>query len=183
MQGRNNPVDLLSVIFYEHIMTITPCDSSLIIDTAPERPQWVAFEYQASMSPGAPPTVIYVGASPLTEVYRLGEGRSNSEFADIFRNGGHVLVRIIAIGDRHDIVRHAINYMRDNFETVPRCNLRGFNTKGMNRAIRCSNGTTYDSQTEAARALGISQSAISQVLSGKLTHAGGYTFTYAVARR
>lgn len=162
-------------------MSVTPCDSSIVLDTRPQRPTWAAFEYQASLTAGAPPTVIYVGAAPLTEIYRLGEGRSNSDFCDIFRNGGHVLVRIIATGEREPCLRYAMDHMRQ-FESVPRCNRLGFNVKGMARQVHCSNGITYATQSAAALALGLSQSAVSQVLSGKIAHAGGFTFTYAVGR-
>jgi hypothetical protein len=160
-------------------MAITPCDSSLIINVRPEAPIWAAFEYQASLEPGTPPTVIYVGAAILADVYRLVEGRTNSEFVKLFANGGHVLVRIIATGERIEIIRFAQQHMR-TFDPMPRCNVHGFNIKGISKAVMCSNGKTYPSQTEAARDLGVSQSAISQCLGGKISHVNGLTFSYAL---
>lgn len=159
--------------------TIIPCDASVVVNVRPEAPLWAAYEYQAVLDPSEPPTVIYVGASTLANVYQLREGRTNSEFVKIFANGGHVLVRVIATGERGDVIRFAQQHMR-TFDPLPRCNLHGFNVKGRNRAVMCSNGKTYPSQLEAARALGVSQSAISQCLGGRISHVNGMTFTYAL---
>lgn len=42
--------------------------------------------------------------------------------------------------------------------------------------VKCSNGTTYHSQKEAARQLGLHQANISKVLRGELRSTGGYSF-------
>lgn len=158
-------------------------DASLIVDTlATPSDVWCAFEHQATLEPGKPPAVILVGACKLVDVYRLTEGKTNSDWHALFARGGHVLVRIIATGERTDIIRYAQRHAF-SFPTMPRCNLRGFNVRGANRAVRCSNGETYKTQRDAAKALGVSQSAISQHLDGKLTSVRGLTFDYAAPQQ
>jgi hypothetical protein len=159
-------------------MALQSADCSLILDTQAHPSQaWCAFEHIAALEPGAPPAVIFVGACRLIEVYRLADGRTNSEWTKIYANGGTVQVRIIATGDRLDVMRHAQRHAR-TFDPLPRCNMYGYNVRGASRAIRCSNGQTYPTQRDAALALGVSQSAISQQLDGKLLSVRGFTFSY-----
>jgi len=73
---------------------------SLILDTRPELPVWYTYTHSATLSPGAPPTIVYVSISALADVLRLSDARSNSEWARLFANGGQVLVDIIGTGTR-----------------------------------------------------------------------------------
>lgn len=164
-------------------MAIQSADSLLVVDTR-VMPSlvWCAFEHQAVLEPGSPPVVIFVSACRLSDVYKLSEGKTNSDWAAIFANGGHVLVRIIATGDKTDIIRHAQKHAR-TLQPTPRCNLRGVNMSGGRRAVKChQTGEVYASQLAAADALGVTQSALSQHLAGKLNAIGGYTFEYTVDR-
>lgn len=47
------------------------------------------------------------------------------------------------------------------------------------KAVECSNGVIYESQSEAARDLGLSTVSVSKVCRGIFKQAGGYTFKYA----
>lgn len=160
-------------------MPVQVADASLVVDTSPDLDPWCAFEHLAALEAGHPPQVIYVGACRLVDVFRLTEGKTNSDWSSLFANGGYVLVRIIATGTRQDIVNYATRHVR-TFDPMPRCNVRGYNVRGARRAVICNNnGTTYRNQSEAAAELGVTQSAISQHLDGKLSSVRGYTFRYA----
>jgi hypothetical protein len=163
-------------------LPIQSADSLLVVDTRIMPSQvWCAYEHQAVLTEGAPPQVIFVSACRLCDVYKLNEGKTNSDWHSIFYNGGHVLVRIIATGDKADIIRHAQKYAR-SLQPTPRCNLHGFSIKGGRRAIRChQTDIVYPSQLAAAEALGLSQGAISQHLDGKISNLNGMTFEYTVA--
>lgn len=153
-------------------------DCSIVIDTtAQPGALWCAFEHLAVLEPGAPPSVIFVSACRLIDVYRLVEGRTNSDWASLFDRGGAVMVRIVATGEQIEIIRFARSHVMA-MQPMPRCNLKGFNVRGQQRAVRCSNGVTYRTQREASLALGVSQSAISQHLAGKLTTVRGYMFEF-----
>lgn len=160
-------------------MTITTTDTALVIDTNRPQEQYCAYEHLVSFEAGAPPEVIMVGMCRLTEVYRLSEGRVNSDWSRIFGGGGHVMVRIIAVGDnRADMSKFAANHIK-SLPAIPRCNLHGVSTRGYARPIRCENdGMVYPSQKEAAEAYGLHASAISRHLAGNLHKVGGMVFTY-----
>ena len=153
-------------------------DTVIILDTATVNQTWCAFEHLAQFEEGKPPEVVFVNAGPITEVFRMLEGRRNSEWLRIFQNGGSVMIRIMFQStDRVEVMRFAMKYAK-SLTTVPRCTLHGVNIKGMARRIRCSNGQMYDSQKQAADALAIQASAISRHMRGDLRQVGGYTFLY-----
>lgn len=159
-------------------MTIHTTDANLVIDTLHPNKLYCAFEHYVSMGEGQPPEIILVGACKLIDVYRLTDGKTNSDWATLFANGGSVMVRIIAVGDDgQEMTRFAMKHAR-SLPTMPRCNLRGYNVRGASRPVTCSNGKTYDSQKAASDELGISQSAISRHLRGELRHVGGFVFQY-----
>lgn len=157
---------------------ITKADSSLVVDARHSTDTWCIFEHQAVMQAGEPPVVILVGACKLVDVYRLVDGKINSAWAEIFQNGGSVLVRIVGTTlDKLEAFREA---SRLNRELTPRCNLAGYNLRGKARAIFClNNQKRYSTQGEAATDLSIHPSAISRHLKGELTHAQGFKFEYA----
>lgn len=165
-------------------MTIIKQDAPVIVNSENSMDTWCVFEHRVTMQEGEPPTVILVGACRLVEVYRLVEGKTNSEWANIFRNGGHVLVTIVATTeDKREATLYASQLMRD-MRPIPRCNLSGYSIKGGRRSVICvTNGKRYHNQGEAAADLGVSASSISRHLRGELTHAGGLKFTYAPDER
>lgn len=154
--------------------------SAIVIDALRPLDIWCAFEHQVVLKEGDPPTVILVGACKLSEVYRLQDGKMNSEWADIFKQGGSVLVRIVALStDKPEIHRFAQDMILKT-EPTPICNLRGYNLQGRARGVIClNNSRRYNSQMEAAADLGISASGISRHLRGDLSHVGGLRFIYA----
>ena len=124
-----------------------------------------------------PPAVILVGACRLRDVYKLADGKMNTEWTRIFEHGGSLMVRIVGIGDdKNECVREAAMLMREH---QPVCNLRGYTLRNVRRSIIClTNGRVYEGQQEAARDLGISQSAISRHLKGEQQHVAGFVFDY-----
>lgn len=161
-------------------MTITKADTAMIVDTRKPGDLYCAYEHHVTFSEGSPPEVIMVGACKLADVYRMLDGKANSEWQRIFAQGGHVMVRIIAVGDeRMEMMRWAMTHMR-SLPTIPRCNLHGVSTKGSARPVRCENtGVTYQSQRDACEQLGIHSSSMSRHLSGQLAKVSGMVFRYA----
>lgn len=164
-------------------MAVQTADSTLIVDSgAKPGDVWCAYEHSATLEAGKPPSVIFVSACRLVDVYKLTEGKTNSDWSALFERGGQLLVRIIATGDKVDVIKHAQRHAR-SLPTLPRCNLHGINVRGARRAVLChQNGRTYATQREASDELGLSQSAISQHLDGKLTAVRGYSFEYTSRR-
>ena len=162
---------------------IQKCDSALIMDTTHPVDEWCVFEHQVVLKEGEPPTVILIGACKLGEVYRLMDGKTNTEWCKIFKTGGSVMVRIVATtSNKGEAMRYAQDLVR-TIEPTPICNKQGFNLRGTSRAVRClNNDTRYNTQHEACLALGLHQSAMSRHLRGELSHVGGMRFVYDVPR-
>lgn len=154
-------------------------DCSLIVNTRPNAEPWCVYEHHVALEAGQPPQVIHVGACRLIDAFRLGDARQNTEWQAIFEHGGHVLVRIVSTTDNRMEAIQAARAHLATFNPMPRCNMHGYNARGTARPVRCSNGITYRTQSEAANALGITQSAVSQHLAGHIKSAGGFTFEYA----
>ena len=161
-------------------MTLIQCDASVVVDTRNVAETFVVFEHQVAFMPNQPPEVILVGSCRLMDLYKLRDPRNNSEWAEIFKRGGTVLVRIVAVSDnRLEAQRYAMQHMR-SFPAMPRCNARGYNSRRVSRPIIChSNSQKYRSQKHASDEMGISQSVLSRHLAGELQHAGGHVFSYA----
>lgn len=160
-------------------MTITKADTSLILDTSRPGDLFCAYEHRATLTPGAPPEIIMVGACKLADAYRMIDGKTNSEWLRIFAQGGQVMVRIIATGNnRVEITRWAMGHMR-SLPTIPRCNLYGLSMRGSARPVRCENtGEVYKSQRDACEQLGIQNSTMSRHLSGQVPKVNGMIFRY-----
>jgi hypothetical protein len=155
-------------------------DASIVVDVRRQSETWCVYEHQVVMSPGEPPETILIGACRLADVYRLTDGKTNSEWQNMFANGGHVLVRIVATTlNRSDAYRSAADIVRSS-QPIPRCNLLGYNLRGMRKPIIClNNGKRYETQLQASQELGIHCSAISRHLRGQGNSAGGFKFAYA----
>lgn len=153
-------------------------ENNVIVDVKRAVTDWCAFEHWATLKPGEPPQCILVGACKLVDIFKLSDGRNNSQWVKIFANGGSVMIRILATGNqRSEIINHAIRASRSH-NPAPLCNIQGYNMTGALRRIVCSNGEVYDNQAHAAQALGTHQSAISRHLLGHSSHVKGHTLTY-----
>jgi hypothetical protein len=160
-------------------MTITKQDAPITITPAQVADTYCVYEHLMVTTPGAPPSVIFVGSCKLIDVFRMRDARNNSYWTTLTSAGAPVMIRIIMTAQDGKTARDgAVKHVR-SLNPMPVCNVHGFNMFGSQRAILCSNGQTYQSQSEAAAALGVTQSAISQNLRGTLSGVKGYTFTYA----
>lgn len=154
-------------------------ENQVIVDVRGALTDWCAFEHWATLAEGKPPECILVGACRLVDLFKMNDGRNNSEWTRIFANGGSVMIRVIATSpDRSAIMNAAIRASKQ-YDPIPRCNLVGYVLQGALRRIHCSNGEIYDNQQHAARALGATQSAISRHLNGHLAHVKGHRLHYA----
>lgn len=159
-------------------MVLQP-ENAVILDVRKSSNDWCVFEYWATLKEGEPPQCIMCGAERLIDVYKLRTGKSNTEFARIFANGGTIMVRIIAIGgSRRELIQAAVMQTR-KYTPAPVCNTKGYTAGGIIRRISCSDGRIFDSQQHCAVELGVSQSAISRHLRGEGNHVKGYLLTYA----
>lgn len=183
-QGGSNIIDRGEAITYmveslpEKNKMSQQIDTAIVFDTATIADTWCAYEHLAQFEAGMPPEVVFVNACPLVDVYRMTEGRRNSEWLRIFQKGGSVMVRIIyQSSSKLDAMRHAMEHAK-SLRYVPRCNLHGVNITGVPRRLVCSNGQTYDTQKHAADSLALQPAAISRHMRGALRQVGGYTFKY-----
>jgi len=119
---------------------------------------------------------IYTGCCRIDAVYVMTEARNNTAWQTVTASDQPITISIVALGNKIDMMRQSAARIR---ERRPYCNINGFNAKGAQKRIKCSNGVTYNSQLDAAKALGINQSQISRHLRGEFTHVKGLQFTWA----
>lgn len=152
----------------------------LWLDPRTHDDDWCIYEHQIVTEPGAPPEIVYINACKLIDVYRMREARNNSEWCRLTLDPGvTVMISIVAVhNDRVTAVNAAMARIKA-CNPIPRCNLRGTTLFAARRPIDCSNGRQYASQLDAARDLGISQSAISNHLKGGTNNVKGFRFQYA----
>lgn len=160
-------------------MTVRTVDTSIVLNTVKPHSFWCAFEHHVQLEADKPPQIIYVGISKLTDVYKLAECRVNSEWSRMFRGGGHVMVRIIAIGeDRTETLKYAMRHMKA-LDPIPVCNAKGVSTRGLTRRVKCLNdGEVFASQKQAAEAYGLYPSSLSRHLQGATHVVNGLMFEY-----
>ncbi len=139
---------------------------------------WCVYEHSIHQQ-DAPPAAIFVGYCRLNDLFMMREARNNSEWARITNNGNvPIMLRIVALTDEMtDANKLALSQLA-TYPTWPHCNANGYNLEAARRTIQCSNGQTFTSQEEAARVLGVSQSAVSQHLRGRLKAVKGHTLAY-----
>lgn len=157
-------------------------DTALVIDTKHASSQHVVYEHQATFTQGGPPETIFIGSCPLHDVFKFFDARNNSDWTQIYRNGGQVMVRIIAIADDPtEARRYAMKHAR-SFNPMPRCNLYGHNLAARGRPVECiETGEQFPNQKVAADIKGIDPGALSRHLKGKLKQVKGLTFRYGIA--
>lgn len=130
---------------------------------------WCVVEYQFDSIP------MWIGAVGLQHVYTFSQMTGNSEWRKLYHPERMITIYIRAIGDKLSCMQEATKTLRE-MPTMPHCNLRGVNSYAISIPLICSNGETYQSQAEAARILGLNQSALSKHLRGELMQVKGYTF-------
>ena len=151
---------------------------ALVLDTQSNLTRlWAVYEHLVSNAEGEPPQTILIGVCRMYQVHNLTDAKTNSKWLEMFKDGGKVLVRIVATtNDRADAQRHAANLIH---KMKPVCNVHGYSLKSRHGKIRCvTNGKDYPSQTEASIDLGIHCSSISRHLRGLAEHAQGFKFEY-----
>ncbi len=141
---------------------------------------WCVYDVIMNLSgdPTKPPEIIYVDCCKLSQLFTLAKAQSNSEFARLARGNAPAMIRVLKItDDQAEGNREAFRIIR---QTNPHCNVHGYNMTGQKgRPLLCNNGQLYANQSEAAKALGISQGAISRHLRGDLKAVNGFRFEYA----
>ena len=162
---------------------MTEHDCNIVLNPNKINDTFCVYEhYWINPDPAAeqPMVLVFVGAEKLSDLFYFRQGRRNSEWHRLFGSTDtNLLVRVIMTCET-EVEAHnkAITHIR-TFDPIPQCNLKGFNLSQTSRKLVCSNGQEYDSQTDAARKLGINQSGISKhLLNGRPKHVNGLTFKY-----
>lgn len=156
-------------------MILQPQDATIAYPVADMANAWCAYEHVMHQPGQEQTSVVYISWCKLHEVYNLTYASRNSEWVKLATPGTYIYVRIIAIGGEADCRNLAIRKTRET-SPMPVCNLKGVDMTLTSRRLGCSNGEEYESQTDAARILGVPQSMISQQLAGKLKHVKGLKF-------
>lgn len=152
---------------------------SIVLDTLTVLSEWCIFEHWAQFQADQPPECILVGVCKLIDVYKLIDGKTNSEWTRIFKSGGQVMVRVVkTVSKKHEGLVEARRHML-SLPKVPICNHNGYAMFGGMRRIISSTGETYNSQAEAANALGVTGPAVSRHMNGFSHHVRGVTLRYA----
>lgn len=137
---------------------------------------WCVYEHHV------PPAIIFVHVCRLTDVFMMREARQNSEWNEIFPHSGALTIHITHIVEtQEEAGKIALKRLR-SLPMMPRCNLVGYNMRGSTRALECSNGCEYRSQSHAAKALGLSQGNLSRHMRGELAAVRGLKFWYKGSR-
>lgn len=112
--------------------------------------------------------LMFISYCKLYDVFTCPEARRNNEWQKHFKSGVQVTLRIIMTTTD---AREAMNYAQAQVrEKRPFCNIRGYRQSGRTLVICNENGETYRSAADAAKALGLSQSQ----LTNHLNHVKGY---------
>lgn len=157
-------------------MTLIPQTTSDLTDVALKMAhQWCVYEHHLHNPDDGSASLIFISWCKLTDAYTLADAARNSEWARLVKPSSWLTVRIIQTGNEIDCRNHAMAHMRA-LQPMPICNLKGIDTTLIARRIGCSNGQEYETQTAAAKALGIPQGMLSRHLKGDLKHVKGLTF-------
>lgn len=147
------------------------------------RDLYCVFQHMMILRPGSPPDAIFVSYCKLSALFDMREARANSEWMRITNGGKSIIaIELIALTNDHmEANRAAMAYMK-SLPEWPHCNKHGYNLERQARRIVCSDGREFNNQDEAAKALGVTASAISQHLNGKLKSVKGYRLDYQSPR-
>lgn len=112
---------------------------------------------------GPDDTLIFIGVDRLIHVFSCPEARNNSEWCAITQSKETLQINIVATGT-HGVCLSLRSQLLLQHQAI--CNIRGRHVGGAT-VIECvETEQRYATQTEAARATGVSQSAISAHLRG-----------------
>lgn len=125
----------------------------------------------------APPTLMMITACPLSQAFNMTVPGRNAYWRSVMTPETGVIVEVHKIGTKQECNIDATSRMA-RAPVKPECMRWTVAARGT-RLIACSNGQTYRDQSEAADALGVSQSAISQCLRGHMATVRGETLMYA----
>lgn len=160
-------------------MTYLPQNgASIIVDPNHHHETWAVYEHWWYNTEGDD-QLVYVNACKLADIIHMREARNNSHWLKWFDGSGRML-RIVIVATYTDMIeaqRAAMNHIK-KFDPIPPCNLYGSTISYAGRPIMCSNGQEYATQSDAATALGLSQSNLSEHLRGRRKSVKGYTFQY-----
>lgn len=129
--------------------------------------------------PNAPPRCIFVGVCKLRDVYDFHYSRRNHRWLEIMGDHPAFMVRILHVTTNFAEASHVCSERLKQHNPPPECNMVGAHSVRHARAIRnVYTGETYRSQQHAAQSLGVTQSAVSQHLCGRVTLCGGTVLEY-----
>lgn len=113
--------------------------------------------------------LMFVGVSKIVEAFMFQDARQNSEWVKIFTADTPLIMKIVLTTPDLHI---ASNYRHRIITTQrPHCNAYGFSMLGIRAEIICDQtNERFATITEAARAHGISASALSNHLNNKVGH-------------
>jgi hypothetical protein len=111
--------------------------------------------------------VIYLGICKLTDIYSFPDARQNTEWLRFITGDVPIIVKVLRTAPR------AIDLQNERYRLIqalrPPCNVSGNQLHGQHVMIECvEDGQRYPTQLEAAKAYGISQSALSNHLAGRV---------------
>lgn len=163
---------------------MTPNNSSFIVDVEKGNDLYAVYEHHITTDPNEPPECIYVGCDKITALFRMSQARQNVEWINIFKRGGHVMIRIIQTGtNRGELQRYAVNHMR-SMTPLPRCHRQGVMVRGARRVIERADdgrGEQFQTQSAVCEHYGLNQASLSRHLSGFTPHVGGMVFRWVAA--
>ena len=140
---------------------------------------WCVYSVREAPLPGDPIETLFIGSARLIELYAFPDAQRNTEWLRRVTPDTQLIVTVLYLGDKVECWNEASRLSLT--EPRPICNRLGLNMHGSSRPILCSNGQRYETQTEAAQALGINQAQLSQHLQRKpgFKSVKGLTFGYA----
>lgn len=110
--------------------------------------------------------LIYIGLTELENLFTCPDARENPYWQEVVKENEQILVRPVMIGKHHTVLNEYLR--RLSLQEKPYCNTYIKPWKGhRNVAIICSDGRIFKSQAEAALALGVPQSRVSNHVSNK----------------
>lgn len=135
---------------------------------------WTVMRYSIPGENGAPPMIMSIIATPWVRALTMVDAAKNSEWIKYMAIDRPVIAEIVMTGTQQECVIYASKLAG---QTQPHCNRYGFVLTAKTSRLLCSNGQTYENQTDASQALGLAQSAISKHLRGELVAVKGLTFS------